>query len=274
MKILRHRLYDDNDNALPFESTQNSGGPLNPEYLILHYTAGRDAASSIRWFKNPDAKASAHVVVGKDGSVTQMVPFNRMAWHAGISHWEEKVGLNSYSIGIELDNPGKLQRRGNRWLSWFEQEYDDEFVIEAVHKNESQPAGWHVFTPEQIEAALEVSVVLLKKYQLKELLGHEDIAPGRKTDPGPAFPMASFRSRLLGRKDDQPPVYETTTYLNIRSGPGTYHGTISGSPLAPNTKVEIVDTNGIWRLVDVLQTPSSEPEVHGWVHGRYLIRVA
>jgi len=55
MKILRHRLHDDNDQALPFEMTRNRGGQLKPEYLVLHYTAGRDAASSIRWFKNPDA---------------------------------------------------------------------------------------------------------------------------------------------------------------------------------------------------------------------------
>ena len=114
MKILRHRLHDDKGNALPFELTRNRGDQLQPEYLVLHYTASRDAASSIRWFKNSDAQASAHVVIGKDGTVTQMVPFDRIAWHAGVSRWEDRTGLNAYSIGIELDNPGKLRRRGNR----------------------------------------------------------------------------------------------------------------------------------------------------------------
>jgi len=272
MKILRHRLHDDQGNALPFELTPNHGGALEPEYLVLHYTAGRDAESSIRWFKNKDANASAHLVIGRDGSVTQMVSFDRIAWHAGISRWEDRVGLNTYSIGIELDNPGKLRRRGNRWYSWFEQAYDDDRVVEAVHKNESEPAGWHNFTPKQIDVALEVSFLLIKKYKLKDVLGHEDIAPGRKTDPGPAFPMASFCSHLLGRREEQPPIFETTTHLNVRSGPGLQNPTVSGSPLNPGARVEILDSQGIWQLIDVLET-GNDPDLEGWVHGRYLRRV-
>lgn len=273
MKILRHRLHDDEGIPLPFKSTPNHGGTLKPEYLVLHYTAGRDAASSISWFQNPDAGASAHLVVGRDGIITQMVPFNQIAWHAGISRWEDRVGLNAYSIGIELDNPGKLSRRGNRWFSWFEQAYDDEFVIEAVHKNESETAGWHTYTPKQIEAALDVSSILMKKYELKDVLGHEDISPGRKSDPGPAFPMASFRSRLLGRRDEQPEVFETTTYLNIRNGPGVQYEAVKGSPLKPDTQVEILENRGIWRFVDVLET-GTDPDIEGWVHGRYLRRAS
>ena len=272
MKILRHRLHDDKGIALPFEPTRNRGSQLQPEYLVLHYTAGRDAASSVRWFKNSNARASAHVVVAKDGTLTQMVPFDRIAWHAGVSRWEDRVGLNAYSIGIELDNPGKLRRRGNRWYSWFEQDYDDEFVIEAVHKHEIESAGWHAFTPKQIDAALDLSLLLLKQYNLKEILGHEDIAQGRKTDPGPAFPMGSFRSRLQGRKEDQPPIYQTITDLNIRTGPGSQHPTIPGSPLPTGTRLEMLTAQASWWLVDVLD---DEPvsDLQGWVHGRYIRRV-
>jgi len=272
MKILRHRLHDDKGIALPFEPTRNRGSQLQPEHLVLHYTAGRDAASSVRWFKNSNARASAHVVVAKDGTLTQMVPFDRIAWHAGVSRWEDRVGLNAYSIGIELDNPGKLRRRGNRWYSWFEQDYDDEFVIEAVHKHEIESAGWHAFTPKQIDAALDLSLLLLKQYNLKEILGHEDIAQGRKTDPGPAFPMGSFRSRLQGRKEDQPPIYQTITDLNIRTGPGSQHPTIPGSPLPTGTRLEMLTAQASWWLVDVLD---DEPvsDLQGWVHGRYIRRV-
>jgi len=272
MKILRHRLHDDKGIALPFEPTRNRGSQLQPEYLVLHYTAGRDAASSVRWFKNSNARASAHVVVAKDGTLTQMVPFDRIAWHAGVSRWEDRIGLNAYSIGIELDNPGKLRRRGNRWYSWFEQDYDDEFVIEAVHRHEIESAGWHAFTPKQIDAALDLSLLLLKQYNLKEILGHEDIAQGRKTDPGPAFPMGSFRSRLQGRKEDQPPIYQTITDLNIRTGPGSQHPTIPGSPLPTGTRLEMLTAQASWWLVDVLD---DEPvsDLQGWVHGRYIRRV-
>jgi len=143
------------------------------------------------------------------------------------------------------------------------------FSFGCVGLNETEPAGWHVFPPKQIDAALELSVLLMNKYRLKDLLGHEDIAPGRKTDPGPAFPMASFRSRVLGRREERAPVFETTTHLNIRSGPGTQYPTVSGGPLNPNTRVEIQEYQGIWRYVDVLET-GTDPDIQGWVHGRYL----
>ena len=269
MKILRHRLCDDEGAALPFESTSNRGGKLTPEYLVLHYTAGRDADSAIRWFQHPDAKASAHVIVAKDGRVTQMVPFDRIAWHAGVSHWEDRVGLNAYSIGIELDNPGKLRRRGSRWYSWFEQAYDPEAVIEAVHREESESAGWHVYTPKQIDAAFDLAFVLMNKYGLKDILGHEDIAPGRKTDPGPAFPMASFRSRLLGRRDDHERGYITTTNLNIRTGPGIENPTLAVSPLPQGTRVEFIQARGNWFMVDV-QGSNWENDIQGWVFSKYL----
>jgi UDP-N-acetylglucosamine:LPS N-acetylglucosamine transferase len=85
----------------------------------------------------------------------------------------------------------------SRWLSWLKDEYDDSEVIEAVHKHETEPRGWHTFTPEQIAAALEVSKLLVNHYNLRDVVGHDDIAPGRKLDPGPAFPMESFRACLF-----------------------------------------------------------------------------
>ena len=81
-----HRLKKDG-LAVPFRQTPNGGGSMRPLYLIIHYTAGRDAESSIRWFENKDAQASAHLVVGRDGSVTQLQRFDRLCWHAGKSRW-------------------------------------------------------------------------------------------------------------------------------------------------------------------------------------------
>ena len=154
---------------------------------------------------------SAHLVISRDGSITQLVPFDKIAWHAGRSAWKGFINLNRYSFGIELDNAGFLTRhsfppvyggdRGgkeaNRWLSWFKDEYDDSEVIEAIHKHETKPRGWHIFTPEQIAAALEVSKLLVNHYNLRDVVGHDDIAPGRKIDPGPAFPMEDFRACLF-----------------------------------------------------------------------------
>lgn len=271
MKIKNHRLYNDDNNALPFKQSPNMGGTLQHKFLVMHFTAGRNAAESVNWLTNKSAKASAHVVIGRDGGITQLIPFDRVAWHAGASSWEAYEGLNSYSIGIELDNAGRLSQHGERWQAWFGDDYDNADVIQATHKNESTPCGWQVYTPLQIEAALTVGGLLMSTYKLQEVLGHDDIAPHRKCDPGPAFPMASFRSRLQGRGDDLLPRFRTTTDLNIRSGPGTGYPCLPDSPLPTGTSVQALITEGTWWKVDVLET-GSRHDLDGWVHSRFLER--
>jgi N-acetylmuramoyl-L-alanine amidase len=272
MKILRHRLHGDDGKPFAFEPTPNQGEALTAEYLVIHYTAGRSARQSIDWFKNPAAKASAHAVIARDGTITQMVPFNLVAWHAGISSWEGRVGMNRYSIGIELDNAGRLRRQGDTWRAWFEDEYPAEDVIEAVHNHESQSCGWHVYTAAQIAAVLDLAILLMAHYGLRDILGHEDIAPGRKSDPGPAFPMENLRSKLLGRVADELPLYASTTNLNIRCGPGVQHSTLPGSPLPTGTRVEISSRQGEWCLVNVLGKKGAA-DLQGWVFGKYLRKI-
>jgi N-acetylmuramoyl-L-alanine amidase len=272
MKIKGHRLYQDDDTPFPFLPSPNIGGTLRPEFLIVHFTAGRSADDSIAWLNNPQAKASAHLVVSRAGVITQLLPFNRVAWHAGHSHWAGHDGLNQFSLGCELDNQGKLTHVGNKWLAWFGGEVPADQVLEAVHKNESQPAGWQTYTEPQIQSALLVANLLVREYGLKDVLGHEDVAPGRKVDPGPAFPMSSFRAKVMGRDDSQSDLFRTTTTLNIRSGPGTEFKTVPGSPLAPNTPVRILKHDDPWVRVDVLKKSSrrSAQDLTGWVHSRYL----
>ncbi len=207
MKVINHRLVQDDGKPYPFERSPNqSSGTITPRFLIIHYTAGRSAESSVSWFKNPDAKASAHLVIGRDGSITQMVGFNRKAWHAGKSRWGDIVGLNSHSIGIELDNAGELTHKaGGGWTAWFGKTYDDTDVVVANHKHDAPgtaPSGWHAYTEAQLDALMDVVAVLQAKYKFEAVLGHDDIAPGRKRDPGPAFPMASVTARHEGRDAD------------------------------------------------------------------------
>ena len=108
MKIDNHRLIADNGQPVRYVETPNHGGVMTPEYLVMHYTAGSSAESAVAWLCNPEAKASAHLVIGRDGSITQLAAFNRSAWHAGQSRWAGRNSLNAFSIGIELDNAGKL----------------------------------------------------------------------------------------------------------------------------------------------------------------------
>ena len=83
MKVVNHLLVNDDGSAVPFVKTPNVGGEYKPTILVMHFTAGSSAKESINWLANPQAKASAHIVIGKDGKVTQMVPFNRVPWHSG-----------------------------------------------------------------------------------------------------------------------------------------------------------------------------------------------
>lgn len=273
MKIAKHRLHGDDGTPVEFLRSPNGGGKLEPLYLVMHYTAGRSARASINWLTNKDARASAHLVIGRDGSIAQLVPFNRVAWHAGQSRWEGLSGLNRHSIGIELDNAGILTRQGGKWRAWFGADYPDHEVVEATHRNESEPRGWHAYTEAQLETALSVALLLARKYALKDVIGHDDIAPGRKTDPGPAFPMESFRATVMGRGDDDAPVFATITNLNIRSGPGTAFDKIRDTSLAPGTRLIVHDRETEWCLVDVLEEQGS-PDLSGWVHGAYIRRVA
>lgn len=274
MKITNHRLIADNGEPVPYLETPNKGGAMTPEYLVMHYTAGSSAEGAINWMCNPAAKAAAHLVIGRDGKITQLAPFNRVAWHAGQSQWAGRSGLNNFSIGIELDNAGKLERAGSRWISAVSKRaYPDDDVLVANHKHDrpgAPPCGWHEYGEAQLEAAGEVGLLLMQKYALKDVLGHEDIAPGRKADPGPAFPMASFRARLLGRADDALEQYVTSAALNVRAGPGTEFAPLPGSPVPAGTQVALLEQQGVWWRVDVLETVEGVMDLTGWCHSRYL----
>lgn len=204
MKIRDHRLTRDDGEAGAYVASPHAGGVIRPRFLVIHYTAGSSAAGTISWLRSPASRVSAHLVIARDGTVTRMVPFNREAWHAGQSRRGSLSGLNHHSIGIELDNAGLLIRSGGKWVSPLtRRNYPDSEVTVAPHKNDppgSAPSGWHAYTPQQIEATLACGMALVPYYELADVLGHDDIAPGRKRDPGPDFPLESVRARSWARR--------------------------------------------------------------------------
>lgn len=271
MKVSNHRLIGDDGNAVEFRRSPNqSSGRITPEYLVIHYTAGRSASSSINWLCDKNAQASAHLVIDRKGAVTQLVGFDRKAWHAGVSRWAGRDGVNAFSIGIELDNPGKLTRITNGWTSAWGDAVDDGKVLEAAHNNGGPVCGWHTYAGEQLEALRQVAACLVSHYDLKDVIGHDDIAPGRKTDPGPAFPMPSLRSAVVGRRQETRELLAATAVLNIRSGPGVEHDKLAFGPLPLGTKVEVIGESGVWRQVDVQDEIDGDTHRTGWVHGHYL----
>jgi len=136
--------------------------------IVLHYTGMRTAEEAIQRLTDPAAKVSAHYLIAEDGTVLRMVAEKDRAWHAGASHWRGIQDVNSASIGIELVNPGH------------------EF-------------GYRPFPDEQISALIPLVSAIKDKYRITRgnVVGHSDVAPARKNDPGELFPWSKLaRLRL------------------------------------------------------------------------------
>lgn len=268
-------MFGNDGKQVPFVVTPNKGNAFAtgfPKYLVMHYTAATTAQSTISWFANKLANASAHLLIGRDGSITQFAPFNVITWHAGESQWNGLIGLNKYAIGIEMVNGGRLQKTLGNWIcSVDKRKVPGNEVIIAKHKNEQTESGWQVYTEKQIEVATEIASLFIKTYSLSDVVGHEDIAPFRKTDPGPAFPMSSFRAKVMGRKETTLNIYTTTTQVNIRSGAGTQFGQLS-EPLPAGTKVLLLKREGNWSFVEVVQKVHGLNDLEGWVFSKFLVK--
>lgn len=271
MKITNHLLFDNSNKPVDFQPTPNKGKTYTPQFLVMHYTAATEPKGSISWFLSKKAEASAHLLIDREGLITQFAPFNVITWHAGDSRWNGLIGMNKFSIGIELVNGGRLVRSGTSWICAVDKKAvpDNEVVI-ARHKNETAENGWQIYTDVQLQVAIEVATLLVKHYGLKDVLGHEDISPFRKSDPGPAFPMGSFRSKAKGRKENDPVLFKTTTEVNIRSGAGTQFGTVTAKPLPKNTRVQVLKRDGNWSFVEVETVVHGLNDVEGWVSSKFL----
>lgn len=266
MKIINHLLYRDDGTPYLWVRSPNIDGKVQAKYLIIHYTAQRNAEAAIRTLTDPhvNSRVSAHLVIGRNGSITQLVPFDTVAWHAGKSTWKGLHDLNQYSLGIELDNAGPLTHRSDgKWYSWFKEPYPDEEVIQAAHKQEpAKIRGWHKYTQAQLDSVLEVATLLVKHYRLRDVLGHDDIAPGRKIDPGPAFHTKEFRAQVFKGMSEV-----VVSYLNIRTGPGREYDTL-GTPLSKGTLVQVLaldEEEPRWKRVEVF----SDGRI-GWINSEPL----
>jgi N-acetylmuramoyl-L-alanine amidase len=148
-------------------------GPRRPgkrvDMLVLHYTGMRTLEAALKRLRDPRAAVSAHYLVARDGRVFRLVPENRRAWHAGVSFWAGERDVNSRSIGVELENPGH------------------EF-------------GYRAFPVKQIAALIWLARGVLRRHRIpkRRVLGHSDVAPRRKIDPGEKFPWRRLARAGIG----------------------------------------------------------------------------
>lgn len=267
--IQNHRLTGPD---VSFRQTPNVGGAMRPRFVLLHYTAGRNLESSVESLctKKPQGNASSHLVLGRDGRIVQLAAFNSVTWHAGASQWNGIDGLNHHAIGIEMDNAGLLNREGERYVSWFGKAYPENEVRLAEHRHGGGTKPWHHYTEAQIARALELCELLVAHYGLEDVLGHEDVARGRKIDPGPAFPLAAVRSRAVGRGADvMPRLVVTATTLNIRGGPGAEFPKVAPA-LKRGAELVLLEPQDRWSRVAVV----GGTDLEGWICNDFVTRQA
>lgn len=130
-----------------------------PSMIVLHYTGMKTGEEAIARLRDPEARVSAHYVVEEDGRVFRLAPEERRAWHAGVSFWRGRRNVNGDSIGIEIVNPG------HEW-------------------------GYRAFPEPQVAAVIELVGDIRTRWTIedRDIVGHSDVAPARKDDPGELFP--------------------------------------------------------------------------------------
>ena len=138
------------------------------KFIIIHYTGMRKESAAIKRLQDPKSKVSSHYLIKRNGEIINLVPDLFEAWHAGVSSWKHFKSLNKNSIGIEITNPG--------------------------HQH-----GYKKFSKKQIFSLQKLLKILVKKYKIKKnyVLGHSDISPGRKKDPGEKFPWEMLAKNKL-----------------------------------------------------------------------------
>ena len=138
------------------------------KFIIIHYTGMKKESAAIDRLQNPKSKVSSHYLIKRNGEIINLVPDLYEAWHAGVSSWKHFKSLNKNSIGIEITNPG--------------------------HQH-----GYRNFSSKQIFSLKKLINFLIKKYRVKKdcVLGHSDISPSRKKDPGEKFPWEMLAKNRL-----------------------------------------------------------------------------
>ena len=165
-------------------AAEHGGTLLHPELIILHYTAGSTMTGAVATLTRPgDPVVSCHLIVGPEGELVQCASFRTITYHAGASFWKGKKGCNSFSIGIELVNPG-YARPGVRWAHTG--------TIRAAHPNGGPVRDWYTYPEAQLEVTRGLVRALRSRYGALEVVGHDMVAPGRKIDPGPALDLGEL----------------------------------------------------------------------------------
>lgn len=181
------------------------------DMIVLHYTGMSSLQEVLNKLRDPQSELSAHYVVDQDGNIYRLVSEDDRAWHAGVSNWQGARDINSRSVGIEILNNGQKP-----------------------------------FTREQISSVIAICRSLMERHDIppQNIVGHSDVAPGRKTDPGPYFPWSRLALNGIGLYPD--PTMSDYFATNSRKGDTRYIRQMLervgyGTDYSPNTTPPLRD---------------------------------
>ena len=290
IEIKNHRGVRDG-KPLDFKRSPNGKGKIEAVAIVLHDTASPlDQRGPINWLTDPDSGVSAHVVVGRDGKVTQLVPFNERANHAGESKLDGRVGCNGFTVGIEIVNPGAMQVTADGTFVGIRRYRDGDKDPEGggvVHLAK-MPAdaghgagGWMAYTDEQIDAVTDLCRALVRAYPtIRKIVTHWIVSPGRKVDTNPLFPLEAVRSAVFGgletpRLAQPKPEFVadatvTASSLNLRAMPSTDAAIIAGLPRGTRVDVQEANRETGWLRIIVVGGGAKIAGKTGWVSGSFV----
>lgn len=251
---------------------RDSGILKNPDIIVLHYTGSNKVNVDIQTLFYSKKQVSVQFVIDLDGTIHQLMPVNKIAWHAGESRLGNRTRLNKYSIGIEIVNAGFLTEKSDgSFTTWYGDPVNKEDAVLLKHKNESKEKYWHTYTKNQIDSVKVLCETLSDEFGIEYIVGHDDISPGRKQDPGPAFPIEKIRSQLLDNRKEATSSATASKQkdfgvvkvdkLNIRQG-GNMQAAKVALPITKDQNVEIIEEKDGWYKV--------ETKIQGWVNGDFI----
>jgi N-acetylmuramoyl-L-alanine amidase len=268
-----HLLVTEDNRRIKFiaahEKNFNPNVELKPRFVVIHFTTGTNLQSTIYTFLDPEEGVSSHLLVGRNGRVVQFVPFDRVAFHCGLSTWEGERDLNRFAIGIEVDNAGYLRTTEQGFKRKGKLIPDDQ-VMKKRHWKELGERPWQTFTEEQIRVVREIVGALKERYPtIQEIVGHDMVNLINRLDPGPLYPLGELREAILG--DPQPAIkaYRTTQecpiYENLANRPPNVPHPDWGE-LPEKSQVRVREVHDKWSFVKVKQSSKSKlREKEGWV---------
>lgn len=262
-----------------FKESPNVGGACRPTLIVFHDTAsGLDEKSPINWLTNPAAKASAHFVVARDGSITQLVSTDRTAYHAGKSVYDGKHvnnSVNTFSIGIEIVNPGvmtiakggKAYYGDGKGASWDIKKYGIAKAKPLPASLDRAEAYWMPYTKEQIDAVIAIGRAVKEAYPaVSDGVAHWYVSPGRKVDTNPLFPLDGVRNDIFNGgtstkqyKDPVQPDPEVDPNANVKAPeePVPVAPVVEKPTPAPATKKVSYDVGLVTRELNLRNWPDS-----------------